>query len=327
MKTFNKYISESINEALINKNTKISTYNYFPKTKEELKRIIKDKIAKMVSQKSSNLYLDDIDVSKIDDMNSLFMGIPGSLNIKKIDVTGWNTSKVESMGYMFGLLNNLKEISGIEDFHTENVERMSYMFLECKKLKKINLSNWNIKKVTSLSGMFKDCQRLTEIIGLENLKTDVLLYTNDMFYNCFKLEKIDINNWNTSNLFSTANMFRNCKKLTDVKIGKIDTSHIASMESMFENCQSLVNIDDLSNWDLQALSTFKKMFKKCYNLIKIKGLDNWFKGNRQQRKYMDEMFAECVNLKDIGDIDYWRFIDSKKDMFKNTNIDNIPKWY
>ena len=116
MKTFNKYISESINEALIKKNTSLNKINYKPKNKEELKRIIKDKITKMIDQKSSNLYLADIDVSEISDMNSLFMGIPGSLNIKKINVAGWNTSKVESMGYMFGLHNNLEEISGIESF-------------------------------------------------------------------------------------------------------------------------------------------------------------------------------------------------------------------
>lgn len=331
MKTFNKYISESINEALIKKNTSLNNIKYHPKTKEELKSIIREKLDKMVEQNSSNLYLADIDVSEVDDFNSLFMGMSNSLNIKRINILGWNSSKVDSMMYMFALLNNLEEIQGIEDLDMTNVERMSFMFLECKKLKKLDLSKWNTENVTSMSGMFKDCQQLTEIIGIENIKTKQTLYMHDMFYNCFKLKKIDINKWNTSQVMTMESMFKNCKSLKEIKIGKIDTQWVSTMVSMFENCQQLVDIDDLSGWDLHSLTSSKKMFKKCYNLIKIKGLDNWFKDKKQMPKDMDEMFMECVNLRDIGDIEHWnansRYIRKSKNMFKNTNIDTIPTWY
>ena len=40
MKTLNNYI----NEALIKKDTKINTYNYYPKSRDELIEIIKEKI-------------------------------------------------------------------------------------------------------------------------------------------------------------------------------------------------------------------------------------------------------------------------------------------
>lgn len=329
MKSFNKYMaSMKIDEALIKKNTSLNQISYRPNSKEELRKIIQKKIDKMNSRNSTNLHLADIDVSRIDNMNSLFMGLSGYENIKRINIYNWDTSNVESFSYMFALLDKLEEIIGIEDINTSNVESFDSMFLECKKLKKIDISKWNTSKSTVFTGMFKDCKNLSEIIGIENIDISNAYYTTSMFHNCASLEKIDINNWKTDRLYSMALMFKGCKKLKQVRIGKINMENVSSIESLFENCNALADIDDLSNWDLQSLRMGNKAFKKCYNLVTIKGLDNWFKISiRQQKKDLSEMFSECVNLKDIGDIGYWKFVRNKKNMFNNTNIENIPEWY
>ena len=61
MKTLNNYI----NEALIKKDTKINTYNYYPKNRNELIEIIKEKIDDLPS--NGLLDLSDIDISGVDD--------------------------------------------------------------------------------------------------------------------------------------------------------------------------------------------------------------------------------------------------------------------
>ena len=64
MKSINNYISEKL---IINKNTGKKYYKYFPKTKAELQDIIEQRI----KEEGNKCNLNDIDVSKIDDMSEL----------------------------------------------------------------------------------------------------------------------------------------------------------------------------------------------------------------------------------------------------------------
>ena len=66
MKELKHYINEAFK---INKNTKIKKYNYFPKTKDELIDIIKQRI----EDDGNECDLNDIDVSEITDMSYLFV--------------------------------------------------------------------------------------------------------------------------------------------------------------------------------------------------------------------------------------------------------------
>ena len=60
-----KSLVQFIQEKLLIKKSK---YNYFPKTKEELKDIIKQRVKK----EGNEVDLNDIDVSNITDMSNLF---------------------------------------------------------------------------------------------------------------------------------------------------------------------------------------------------------------------------------------------------------------
>ena len=71
---------------------KTSIYNYFPKTKEELVKILEERLAK-----DKNADLNDIDVSKITDMSYMLYG----LNPHNIDISNWDVSNVTDMHQMF----------------------------------------------------------------------------------------------------------------------------------------------------------------------------------------------------------------------------------
>ena len=88
MKTLQNYITEKI---LINKNSKI-VYNYHPKTKDELKDIIKQRI----ESEGNECNLNDIDTSNITDMSNLFEDSEFNGNI-----SNWNVSNVTNMSGMF----------------------------------------------------------------------------------------------------------------------------------------------------------------------------------------------------------------------------------
>ena len=88
MKTLQNYITEKI---LINKNSKLA-YNYCPKTKDELKDIIKQRI----ESEGNECNLNDIDTSNITDMSNLFLDSDFNGDISK-----WNVSNVTNMENMF----------------------------------------------------------------------------------------------------------------------------------------------------------------------------------------------------------------------------------
>ena len=88
MKTLQNYIIEKI---LINKNSKIE-HMYHPNTKDELTKIIKQKI----ESEGNECDLNDIDTSNITDMSYLFEYTDFNGDLSK-----WNVSNVTDMRGMF----------------------------------------------------------------------------------------------------------------------------------------------------------------------------------------------------------------------------------
>ena len=116
MKSLKSYIQEKL---IIKKSN--NNYKYFPKTKEELKDIIVNRI----KAEGNKVDLNDIDVSEITDMSELFR----ETNFKG-DISNWNVS---------------------------NVTDMSRMFLGCKTFNQ-DISKWDVSKVKNVSNIFIGCK-------------------------------------------------------------------------------------------------------------------------------------------------------------------------
>ena len=113
MKSLTHYIQEKL---IIKKNK----YNYFPQTNEELKAIIK----KRIKEEGKKVDLNDIDTSKITDMEGLF----------------WRT-----------------DFNGdISNWDVSNVTDMYGMFADCNKFNQ-DISTWDVSNVTDMQDMFYNC--------------------------------------------------------------------------------------------------------------------------------------------------------------------------
>ena len=138
MKSLTRYIQEKL---VIKKHN----YKYFPKTKEELKDLIKQRI----EQEGPEVDLNDIDVSKIKDMSDLFYG----LNFN-CDISNWNVSNVTNMCCMFYSCQEFNK--DISKWDVSNVTDMSYMFYYCEAFNQ-DISNWDVSNVINMYGMFNNC--------------------------------------------------------------------------------------------------------------------------------------------------------------------------
>ena len=84
MKYLNTYITESLKRQ--------SSYKYFPKTRDELKELVK----KLIKERGNEADLNDIDTSEITDMSQLFFKSKFNGNISE-----WDVSNVINMERMF----------------------------------------------------------------------------------------------------------------------------------------------------------------------------------------------------------------------------------
>ena len=216
-----------------------------------------------------------------------------------IDLSNFNTSKVNDMGFMFNGCYKLKEIKGIKginNFNTNEVINMTAMFQLCKELEYLDISNFNTSKVKGMEGMFSECYKLKEIKGIEKFNTNKVTNMNTMFQECKELKSLDLSNFNTSKVNGMEGMFSGCYKLKEIKgINKFTTNEVTNMRAMFNLCKDLEYLD-LSNFNTSKVNGMEGMFSECYKLKEIKGIDNF---NTNEVTNMSSMFNLCKELENL----------------------------
>ena len=106
-------------------------------TKEGLQDYLKSEIKKQ----GKNVVIRNLDVSLLEDLSWLFSG--NVVGVESLDLSGWKTS---------------------------NVEFMSWMFSDCESLKSIDLSGWDTSNVKSMVYMFKHCPAPYKVVGNKIVK-------------------------------------------------------------------------------------------------------------------------------------------------------------
>ena len=206
MKHLNTYITEYIIKKKLD--TPIDSedhYEFFPKTKKELRKNIQELL-------DANVYdLNCIDTSEIIDMASLFESGNYNKTLDNIDISKWDVSKVKHMSGMFAGYENFN--CDLSKWDVHNVKTMEYMFYNCRNFN-YDLSKWNVSNVTNMKYMFRNCSKFDSDLS----KWDVSNVTNMkyMFQNCENFKAKDLDKWNVSNVKNMEYMFDNCMKLKKI---------------------------------------------------------------------------------------------------------------
>ena len=213
----------------------------------------------------------------------------GLQEIKSIDLSEFDTSKVADMSFMFTECTNLEALD-LGNIDISSVTSLESMFKSCSNLKEIDLSNLDATSVTTMSGMFSSCISLTSI-NFSNIKLGSLKDMSYLFYQCESLSRINLLNLNTETVETMSHMFSGCLTLKSLNLSDFDTSSVIDMEEMFSN-NYLLEFLDLSNFNTQTLKTMKKMFLNCKNLmfLELSGFDT------SSVVDMSEVFNGCSSL-------------------------------
>ena len=127
--------------------------------------------------------------------------------------------------------------------------------------KHIDISNWDVSKVTNMSYMFCMCNTLKSLGDLSSWDVSNVKSTLNMFNGCVKLESVgNISKWDVSNVTDMRFMFRGCKKFNH-DLSKWNVSKVTNIQYMFAGCHSFNQ--DLSNWNVSKVRYRTGIFDGC----------------------------------------------------------------
>ena len=146
--------------------------------------------------------------------------------VEEIDVSGFDTSRVKDMSFMFSQMQTIKKLD-LSNFNTENVTNMRQVFGLMDKLEELDISSFNTSNVTNMSTMFASVPKIKEL-DLSNFDTSKVENFREMFGSDTMLEKIYVSDKFVINVADPYYLDRMFKLSTTLKGGKgtiYDASH------------------------------------------------------------------------------------------------------
>jgi len=194
----------------------------------------------MLCSSLTNLDLNNFDTSNVTDMSLMFSSFETEMSFTNLDVSNFDTSNVTTMYSMFANCSRLTSLD-VSNFDTSNVTTMSEMFAYCSSLTRLDVSNFDTNNVTDMSYMFQKCSSLTSI-DISAFDTRNVKEVHFMFAYCSGLITIYSNNDLKTNIISSSNdMFRDCTSLvgavpfdstkTSISMANPDTGYFTRKEA------------------------------------------------------------------------------------------------
>ena len=195
------------------------------------------------------------DSSKVEDVTRMFNN---TTSLNEIDLTGTNFSKVKSFNNMFRN-SGIKRIKGLESLRIDSAvyldngtkDLYNAMFSVCKNLTDDsfgNLAAWDTSKMKYIS-LFKGCENITELHGIETWDTSSVVSLAGFFYGSNIKKEPDLSKWNTENVTNLNSFLEGNKSLTNIDLSSWNVSNVTSINSFLARMASLQNVN-LLGWNL-----------------------------------------------------------------------------
>ena len=157
---------------------------------------------------------DTVTFDKVTSLKELFR----KTLITTIDLSAIQGSQPTSFEAMFQDCKKLTTIIGLDKIDTSKDTTNSNMFNGCSSLTHLDLSNWNVSKVTNLSSFVNNCSQLNSFYAPKNINVSLSNFTASTLLTSEHLMSI-INNLNTVSSTQTLTIgAKNLAKLTSDEI-------------------------------------------------------------------------------------------------------------
>lgn len=205
---------------------------------------------------------DYFETKNVTNMESMFRGV----KLASLDLSSFDTSKVENMSYMFDGTSDLTNIIFGDTFKTANVTNMKAMFNGCGA-SSLDLRGFDTSKVTDMSEMFKGTSNVTNIYFGDYFVTKDVINMYYMFGDS-GVSSLDLRSWDTSKVTNMSQMFYNTRNVTNIFMGnRFVTTNVINMFQMFDG--SNVGELDLQYFDNSNVETIYGIFQNTTNLTNL----------------------------------------------------------
>ena len=219
--------------------------------------------------------LSSFDTKKVNNMNYMFYNCK---NLDKLDLSFFNTESLKYMNYMFNKCNNLKNtaFSAHEPNEIDIIIKIENIGIKCNiyflghpnknNLKELNENNTEIYINNKRKEYKKYFKPRTE--GEYNIKIKFKINLTDcsyMFAGCKNITQIDFLSFNTEHITTMKYMFYKCENLKYINLLSFNTKNVTDMSYMFSNCENLINID-FSSFNTKNVKDMSHMFEICWCL-------------------------------------------------------------
>ena len=323
--TSNNIESLDLNHAVIVNKPTVGKMSYLLGINSlDIKSVVFDKSFKTYAPTSLNSFfgglsnlktikdLKYLNTEQVTDMSYMFFDCA----LTSLDLSNFNTAKVENMQSMFDGCQNLSSLD-LSNFNTAIVSNMRDMFFDCSALSSLDLSNFYTKKVENMGGMFAGCSALTTIYASDKFVTSKVQSGEGMFAICKNLKGtiLEYNNSKTDHtyanygkngyftpVFEYAEFNEGTGTLTFRRgLSKPERAYALNLEASEPGWWSTHRYEikkvvfDASFANARPTSCYK-WFHHCTNLATIEGIENL---NTENVTNMHSMFFYCQNLSSL----------------------------
>ncbi|AMC92795.1 hypothetical protein AOC36_01985 [Erysipelothrix larvae] len=144
--------------------------------------------------------------------------------ITKIEFVG-NVIAHRNSTTLFGELDKVQEIVGLEKLDTTGVEVFQDMFRGMTSIKHLDLKGMNTERGINMIGMFSGMSQL-ESLDISQFDTSKLMYARGLFSGLSSLKSLDLSNFDTQNLVDARFMFEGMTSLVDLKMMQTDLRNL-----------------------------------------------------------------------------------------------------
>lgn len=230
--------------------------------------------------------------------SSPFPNSNGDIAITHVKIEGSITLPIDS-SHLFEGMEQVVDITGLDNLNTSNVRDMAFMFRYDNKLTALDLSNFETTNVTNMASMFMFDTNLTTL-DVSKLDTSNVTNMNGMFYGDKNLTALDVSKLNTASVTDMANMFSGDSKLMALDVSQFNTEKVTNMANMFNDDDNVTTLD-VSKFNTENVTSMDAMFKGDTKLTSL-NLSNF---NTSSVTYMAYMFSQdsTLNKLDLSSFD------------------------
>ena len=197
-------------------------------------------------------------------------------NLETVKLPLLNIVMVNSFESLFANCRKLKTYELAPKSEATIPSILTNMFLNCESLKAIDLRNFRMTLLYSLTSAFEGCTNLEEIKFEDYMKSEFILTMDRAFKNCKSLPYINLTALHAKTVENLSEAFSGCESLEALDMPYVNTSKVNDMSFIFKNNKNIVNLE-LNSFNTLNIKEEEKMrgmfenFSKKENVTMVIG--------------------------------------------------------